>query len=373
MPQFDFGRPKSITVNSTAAVISPGTVVDTDNLATGEESTFLPMNHSSFTPAIFVVGGCNLTAAGSVIVTNLTFGFANVRVGDGISLTVAGTGAPTMADTTVASVVSLTQITVAGTITGASTGNSSTVTITPRVAGCTLINGNTTITTSVINGFDRVQPGDSVSILSGSAGGASMTATTVTAVLNPTTITVATAPTVSGSANGTTLTFSAAIGGCTVTATNPVVTTTVPFGFTRVRPGDVVSLSVANGAVLGTATVVTAVNSPTSITLGSALAANGTATAASPTGSTTGGQTSTLVFTPPAISPTAWGIRLLYQRAGSSVTIRPTLYFYDGSLGVVTGTATNATTAINLADSQGNLPTIDLDSFYNSVRVARAV
>lgn len=368
MPQFDFSRLKSVTANATSAVINAGTQVEVDTVT--EESNFLPFNHSSFTPALFVVGGCNLTSTGSVITTNLAFGFANVRVGDAISLTVAGTGTPTMADTTVASVVSLTQITVAGTITGASTGNSSTVTITPRVANCTLTANNTTITTTTVNGFDRIQPGDSVSWVSGT--GSIAANTTVISVPTTTSIVVSAAP----GAGVATLGFSAVIGGCTIPAAlNPVVTTTVPGGFSRVRPGDTVALAsgLGGGAVLGTATVVTAVNSPTSITLGSAINAAGTVTNGTSPTATTAGQTSSLVFTPVAIAPTAWAIRLLYQRNGSVVTIRPTLYLYDGSLGIVTGTAANATTAISLADSQNNVPMVDLDAFYNAVRVSRSV
>ncbi len=367
MPQFEFSRLKSVIANLTNTVISAGTQVERDDVA--EESNFLPFNHASITPVIFVVAGCNLATTGT-ITTNLANGFANVRVGDAISLTVAGTGPGAMVDTTVASVVSLTQITVAGTITAASTGNSSTVTITPRVANCILTANSTTITTNAVNGFDRIQPGDSVTWVSGT--GSIPANTTVLSVPNTTTIVVSAAP----GAGTATLSFSAVIGGCTVPAVlNPVVTTTVPFGFSRVRPGDTVAFAtgLSGGAVLGTATVVTAVNSPTSITLGSAISAAGTVTNGTSTTATTTGQTSSLVFTPVAIAPTAWAIRLLYQRNGSVVTIRPTVYLYDGSLGIVTGTATNATAAISLSDSQNNVPTVDLDTFYNAIRVTRSV
>lgn len=367
MPQFEFSRLKSVIANPTNTVISAGTQVERDDVA--EESNFLPFNHASITPVIFVVAGCNLATTGT-ITTNLANGFANVRVGDAISLTVAGTGPGAMVDTTVASVVSLTQITVAGTITAASTGNSSTVTITPRVANCILTANSTTITTNTVNGFDRIQPGDSVTWFSGT--GSIPANTTVLSVPNTTTIVVSAAP----GAGTATLSFSAVIGGCTVPAgVNPVVTTTVPFGFSRVRPGDTVAFAtgLSGGAVLGTATVVTSVNSATSITLGSAINAAGAVTNGTSTTATTTGQTSSLVFTPVAIAPTAWAIRLLYQRNGSVVTIRPTVYLYDGSLGIVTGTATNATAAISLTDSQNNVPTVDLDTFYNAIRVTRSV
>lgn len=154
-----------------------------------------------------------------------------------------------------------------------------------------------------------------------------------------------------GSITPTTFTVAA----CSLTSSSAIITTATANGFANVRLGDVVTVSGGTGT-LPTNPTVTAINSSTSITI----SANATATG-----------TAVLQFAPPAISPTVWGIRLLYQKSGSVITIRPTLYLYDGTLGSTVGTPTNATTAINLTDSQGNVPSIDLDAFYNGVRLAR--
>ena len=149
------------------------------------------------------------------------------------------------------------------------------------------------------------------------------------------------------------------VSNCNITNGSAIITTTTTNGFANVRVGDVVTVSSGGGTIA--ANTVTAVNSTTSITI------SVSATAASTTANS-----SVLQFAPPAISPTVWGIRLLYTKSGSVVTIRPTIYFYDGSLGGTTGTATNATSAINLTDSSGNVPSIDLDAFYNAIRVSRS-
>lgn len=146
------------------------------------------------------------------------------------------------------------------------------------------------------------------------------------------------------------------VAACALTNNSAIITTATANGFANVRLGDVVTVSGGTGT-LPTNPTVTAINSSTSITISANATANGTAV---------------LQFAPPAISPTVWGIRLLYQKSGSVITIRPTLYLYDGTLGNTVGTPTNATTAINLTDSQGNVPSIDLDAFYNGIRFARA-
>lgn len=147
------------------------------------------------------------------------------------------------------------------------------------------------------------------------------------------------------------------VSGCNITSGSAIITTTTANGFANVRVGDVVTVS-SGGGTIAANTVLTI--STTSITI-----------SVNATVSSTSANSSVLQFAPPAITPTTWGIRLLYQKSGSVITIRPTLYLYDGSLGSTVGTPTNATTAINLTDSQGNVPSIDLDAFYNGVRLAR--
>jgi len=149
------------------------------------------------------------------------------------------------------------------------------------------------------------------------------------------------------------------VSNCNISNGSAIITTTTTNGFSNVRVGDVVTVSSGGGTIA--ANTVTAINSTTSITI------SVNATAASSTANS-----SVLQFAPPAISPTTWGIRLLYQKSGSVITIRPTIYFYDGSLGGTAGTVANATTAINLTDSSGNVPSIDLDAFYNAIRVSRS-
>jgi hypothetical protein len=157
-------------------------------------------------------------------------------------------------------------------------------------------------------------------------------------------------PFIHGSITPSTFTVS----GCNITSGSAIITTTTT---ANVRVGDVVTVSSGTGTLPANPTV-TAINSSTSITISANATASGTAV---------------LQFAPPAITPTTWAIRLLYQKSGSVVTIRPTIYFYDGSLGNTAGTPTTATTAINLTDSQGNVPSIDLDAFYNGIRFNRAV
>ena len=150
------------------------------------------------------------------------------------------------------------------------------------------------------------------------------------------------------------------VSNCNLVASNQTITTTTPNGFASIRLGDVITVSSGGGTIA--ANTVTAINSTTSITLSVA-----------PSVSSTSANSTVITVTPPAITPTVWGIRLLYQKSGSVITIRPTLYFYDGSLGSTVGTPSNAVTALNLVDSQGNPPSIDLDAFYNGIRVARSV
>jgi len=156
------------------------------------------------------------------------------------------------------------------------------------------------------------------------------------------------------------------VSGCNITTGSATITTTTANGFANVRIGDVVTVSSGGGTIA--ANTVTAINSTTSITI------SVNATAPSTTANST-----VLTFTPPAITPTTWGIRLLYEKRGSAtdasrtiIVIRPTLYLYDGTLGGTAGTPANATIAINLVDSQGNAPSIDLDALYNAIRVGRS-
>lgn len=149
------------------------------------------------------------------------------------------------------------------------------------------------------------------------------------------------------------------VSGCNLTSGSATITTTTANGFASVRVGDVATVSSGGGTIA--ANTVTAINSTTSITI----SVNATAPS-------TTANSSVLQFAPPAISPTVWGIRLLYIKNGSVVTIRPTLYLYDGNLGGTAGTAANATAAINLVDAQGVTPSIDLDTFYNTIRVGRS-
>ena len=149
------------------------------------------------------------------------------------------------------------------------------------------------------------------------------------------------------------------VSGCNITNGSATITTTTANGFANVRIGDVVTVSSGGGTIA--ANTVTAINSTTSITI------SVNATASSTTANST-----VLTFAPPAITPTTWGIRLLYEKKGSVVVIRPTLYLYDGTLGGTAGTPANATTTINLVDSQGNVPSVDLDALYNTIRIGRS-
>lgn len=352
----DLVRSRFYPTSNLSATINVGAEQFVDSST--EDSQFFPFTHSSITPVFFVVPGCSLVNANVNISTNLPNGFTNIRAGDLVSQTVGALGGATMAATTVASVISSTQITVAAAPTVTGTTNASSLTFTPLVANCSLSLNSAIVTTTTVNGFDRVQIGDSVSVNTGAA--TLSPGVTVISVLSTSSIVLSAIPTGAG---GATLAFSTAIGGCTIASgTTPTVTTTVPGGFTRVRPGDTISLVTASGATLSGGNVVTSVVNSTTIVL-SGSASSGT----------TLSQFSTVSFTPVSITPPVWGIRLLYQRSGSLITIRPTIYLYDGSIGNAMGTVLNATTAINLFDGSGNLPVIDLDSFYNSVRVPRAL
>lgn len=149
------------------------------------------------------------------------------------------------------------------------------------------------------------------------------------------------------------------VSGCNLVSGNTTITTTTANGFASVRVGDVITVSSGGGTIA--ANTVTAVNSTTSITLSVAPSANSSSA-----------NSTVITVTPPAITPTAWGIRLTYVRSGSVVSIRPTFFLYDGSLNGAAGTPNNASASINLVDSQGNIPSIDLDAFYTAIRVARS-
>jgi hypothetical protein len=148
------------------------------------------------------------------------------------------------------------------------------------------------------------------------------------------------------------------VAGCNLVASNTTITTTTANGFASVRVGDVVTVNAGGGTIA--ANTVTAVNSTTSITLSVA-----------PSVSSSSANSTTLTITPPAITPTTWSIRLTYVKSGSVVSIRPTLFLYDGSLNGAAGTAANASAVINLVDAQGNSPSVDLDAFYSNIRVSR--
>lgn len=148
------------------------------------------------------------------------------------------------------------------------------------------------------------------------------------------------------------------VASCNLVSGNTTITTTTANGFASVKIGDVVTVASGGGVIA--ANTVTAVNSTTSITLSVAPSANSSSA-----------NSTTLTITPPAITPTTWGIRLTYVKSGSVVSIRPTLFLYDGSLNGVAGTVANASTVINLVDAQGNAPSVDLDAFYSNIRVGR--
>ena len=149
------------------------------------------------------------------------------------------------------------------------------------------------------------------------------------------------------------------VSNCNITSGSNIITTTTANGFASVRVGDVITVSSGGGTIA--ANTVTAVTSTTQITISVNATANSTSA-----------NSSVITVAPPAITPTTWGIRLTYVKSGSVVTIRPALFLYDGSLGGTAGTAANATTVINLTDAQGNVPSVDLDTFYNTIRVSRS-
>lgn len=149
------------------------------------------------------------------------------------------------------------------------------------------------------------------------------------------------------------------VANCNLVVSNTTITTTTANGFASVRVGDVITVTGGGGTIA--ANTVTAVNSTTSITLSVA-----------PTAGSTTANSTTITVTPPAITPTVLAIRLSYVKSGSVVSIRPSFFLYDGSLGGTLGTAANASAVFNLVDSQGNTPSIDLDAFYNTIRVARS-
>ena len=149
------------------------------------------------------------------------------------------------------------------------------------------------------------------------------------------------------------------VSNCNLVASNTTITTTTANGFASIRVGDVITVSSGGGTIA--ANTVTAVNSTTSITLSVA-----------PSVASTSANSTVITVTPPAITPATWGIRLTYVKTGSVISIRPTFFLYDGSLNGATGTAANASASINLVDSQGNTPSIDLDAYYNNIRVARS-
>lgn len=150
------------------------------------------------------------------------------------------------------------------------------------------------------------------------------------------------------------------VAGSNLLTSSTTVSTNVANGFASVRVGDVVTVGSGGGTLAGGTTVASIV-STTSIVLSSA-----------PTANSTTANSTTLSFAPPAITPTVLAIRLSYTKNGSVISVQPSLFLYNGSLGGTVGTALNASAVVNLIDSGGNIPSFDLDAFYNTIRVARS-
>ena len=136
------------------------------------------------------------------------------------------------------------------------------------------------------------------------------------------------------------------------TSSSPTITTTGG-GFSTVKVGDALS-----GTGISGRTVQSKSNDNNTITM------DGNASA---TGSIT------LTVDPPSATPVVAAIKIVLAKGGSSLTLVPTLYLYDGSLGSVTTASTaNATKTIRLAGTGNESMVIDLDDFLTKFRVPRS-
>lgn len=146
------------------------------------------------------------------------------------------------------------------------------------------------------------------------------------------------------------------VAACGTTISSAIVTTSGSFA--NVRVGDVVT---GTGIAVDNAITVTAVTSATQITISEPATATGASV--------------TLTFTPPAITPTYYGIQLQHSSVGSVITIQSiVLHKYDGTLGGTLGTTTNSVAKINLAPVVGSIANalqIDIDAFLTALRVQK--
>lgn len=134
---------------------------------------------------------------------------------------------------------------------------------------------------------------------------------------------------------------------CTTTNASATVTTTGN-GFLNVKVGDVVT-----GANIASSTVSVKTNN-NSIILNQNANASGTAT---------------LTFDPPAIIPTVYALRVRHLKTGSTFGLTVDLMTYDGSLGGIDGSVSNADKITNLIPADGQLIQINIDSFLTNLRV----
>jgi hypothetical protein len=135
---------------------------------------------------------------------------------------------------------------------------------------------------------------------------------------------------------------------CITTSASTTVTTTGN-GFLNVRVGDVVT-----GTGIAASVTVSAKTNNNSITLSQNATASGTAT---------------LTFDPPAIIPTVYALRVRHLKAGSTFGLTVDLMTYDGSLGGIDGSVSNADKITNLIPADGQLIQINIDSFLTNLRV----
>lgn len=137
---------------------------------------------------------------------------------------------------------------------------------------------------------------------------------------------------------------------CITTNASATVTTTGN-GFLNVRVGDVVT---GTNIVSSPPTTVSAKTNNNSIILNQNANASDTAT---------------LTFDPPAITPTVYALRVRHLKAGSTFGLTVDLMTYDGSLGGIDGSVSNADKITNLIPADGQLIQINIDSFLTNLRV----
>jgi len=139
----------------------------------------------------------------------------------------------------------------------------------------------------------------------------------------------------------------------TTTNSSPTITTTGG-GFASVKVGDALS---------GTGITSRAVQSKS--------ADNNTITM---DGNASASGTITLTVDPPSGTPALAAIKVQLSKSGSSLTLVPTLYLYDGSLGSVTAaSSSNAAKTIRLVGTLNEALTVDLDEFLTNFRVPKSV